>query len=314
MNAAALCAAAEPRHDGITRLPAQKNCSILYSEMNSTSSRPLQTIVLTIIIIGILAIALSGYLTPLTRFILRPFVGIQTFVSSRYQALQDFITSPRDMATLREKNLQYEAEIARLQSQIIELQEQIADTKVLSALLDFAQANPEHEYTAGTVIAYDTSPFLRYVIINRGSDNGLRRGMPVVTHQGLIGRIAAVSPSAARVQLITDPGSKVNVRLQPSQVEAMLNGSVTGDINIDQIPQDAAVNPGDLVLTSGLGGNFPGNILIGQVSGVRRRDYDLFQSASVQPVADFSKLKIVLVITNFNPVDVTPLIPTPGTP
>jgi rod shape-determining protein MreC len=138
--------------------------------------------------------------------------------------------------------------------------------------------------------------------------------MPVVTHQGLIGRIASVSPVAARVQLITDPTTKINVRLQPSQVEGILNGSVTGDITLGMIPQDATLQPGDLVLTSGLGGNYPGNILIGQVSGVQRRDYDLFQTASVQPVVDFSKLDIVLVITNFNPVDITPLLPTPGAP
>ena len=80
------------------------------------------------------------------------------------------------------------------------------------------------------------------------------------------------------------------------------------------IPQSAEVKPGDLVLTSGLGGDYPPNILIGQVTGVRSRDFDLFQTASVQPVVDFSQLEIILVITNFRPIDISPLIPTPQAP
>jgi rod shape-determining protein MreC len=72
------------------------------------------------------------------------------------------------------------------------------------------------------------------------------------------------------------------------------------------------VQPGELVLTSGLGGNYPPNILIGQVTSVRSQDYDLFQSGTVQPVVDFSQLEIVLVITNFQPIDFTPLLPSEG--
>jgi rod shape-determining protein MreC len=114
--------------------------------------------------------------------------------------------------------------------------------------------------------------------------------------------------------LITDTASDINVRLEPGRAQAMLNGLVTGEISLEMIPQSAEIEVGDLVLTSGLGGNYPANILIGQVTGVRSRDYDLFQSASVQPVVDFSQLEIVLVITNFRPVDISPLVPTPGVP
>jgi rod shape-determining protein MreC len=138
--------------------------------------------------------------------------------------------------------------------------------------------------------------------------------MPVVTEQGLVGRIAAVTAGAARVQLITDPASSVNVSLEDSRAQAVLQGSLTGDLSLDMIPQSAAVQAGDVVLTSGLGGNYPANIMIGQVTGVRSRDNDLFQKASVQPLVDFTQLEIVLVITNFRPIDTGPLVPTPLTP
>jgi rod shape-determining protein MreC len=282
--------------------------------MNSSVTRSLQTIVLILIALGLIALALGGFLTPVSRIILTPIISTQTWIASRYQAVQSYLSAPQDIANLRQENTQLRAENSSLQTQIIELQQQLAETSILSALVDFARANPENRYQAAAVINRDPSPFMQYVIINRGSDDGLRRGMPVVTQQGLVGRITAVTAGAAHVQLITDPASTVNVRLEPSQAAAVLSGSISSDLSLDMIPQDANVESGNLALTSGLGGNFPPNILIGQVTGVRSRDQDLFQRAAIQPVVDFSQIDIVLVITNFRPIDISPLIPTPGAP
>ncbi len=279
--------------------------------MKIKSPGVLRSITIAIISLGLVALALGGYLTPLSRVALAPLISIQTWVSSRYQAIQILVNSPRDVTILTQRNNELEAEVANLQTQIIELQQQLTEYQILSALLDFARAYPEYQYVGASVIGRDPSPFVKYIHINRGSDDGLRRGMPVVTQQGLVGRVAQITASAALVQLITDPGTILNVRLEPERVEAVLTGSITGDVGLDFIPQEAKVDPGDLVLTSGLGGNYPPNILIGQVTSVRSQDYDLFQSASIQPVVDFTDLEIVLVITNFQPIDITPLIPAP---
>jgi rod shape-determining protein MreC len=282
--------------------------------MKLTTSRSLQTIVLATVVIGLIALALGGYLTPVSRYVLSPVIAAQTWVSTRFAAIQNFLQSPQDLSSLRQQNAELESEVARLQAEIISLKQQIDETRVLSALVDFARVAPDYRYLAASVIGRDPSPFLQYVIINRGSDDGLRRGMPVVTEQGLVGRVAAVTAGAARVQLITDAGSSINVRVEPSRAQAVLEGSITGDVNLDMIPQSADVQVGNVVLTSGLGGNYPANILIGQVTGVRSRDNDLFQTASVQPVVDFSQLEIVLVITNFRPVDTAPLTPAVEAP
>jgi rod shape-determining protein MreC len=178
--------------------------------------------------------------------------------------------------------------------------------------VDFARANPEYSYTGAAVIGRDPSPFFRYVIINIGSNDGILPGMPVVTDRGLIGQVSAVIAEAARVELITDAASVVNVSLPASETEAVLVGSVTGDLSLEMIPQNAAVQSGDVVLTSGLGGGYPANLLVGQVVSVRKLDYELFQQASIQPNVDFAQLQFVLVIVNFTPVDILPLIPTPS--
>jgi rod shape-determining protein MreC len=282
--------------------------------MKRTPSRSLQTVIVSLVVIGLIALALGGYLTPVSRFIISPLVSAQTWLSTRFQAIQNYLDAPQDLARLQQRNLELESEVSRLQAEVIELNQQISEARVLEALVDFARVNPENQYVAAEVIGRDVSPFLQYVFINRGSDNGLRRGMPVVTQQGLVGRIAAVTANAARVQLITDAGSNVNVRLEPSRSQATLHGDVTGELSLDLIPQTAEVKNGDLVLTSGLGGNFPQNIIVGQVASVRSRDNDLFQRASVQPAEDFSQLEIVLVITNFQPVDTSPLNPEGTSP
>lgn len=258
-----------------------------------------------------MALALGGYFSGASNIFTGSLINVQAWFSSRFVALQDFLTAPRDITSLRQRNSELETEVAELQAQVIQLQQEVGETQILAALVDFSRANPQNTYKAAAVIGRDPSPFLQYVIINRGSNDGILRGMPVVTDQGLIGRVDAVIADAARVQLITDPASNVNVRLQNAEVDASLVGSVTGDVTLELIPQDAKVEIGDLVLTSGLGGGYPPDLIIGQVINLRSQDFDLFQRATVQPVVDFNRLQIVLVIVNFKPVDISPLVPAP---
>jgi rod shape-determining protein MreC len=226
-------------------------------------------------------------------------------------AFYQFFTIPRDAASLRQRNAELEAENSRLQTLVIELQQQVGEAQVAQALFNFAKENPENRYLAASVIGRDPSPYLQYIILDKGSDNGLRHGMAVVNEKGLVGRIDAITPGASRVQMITDAGSAINVRLQTSQKDAVLIGSITGDLTMEMIPQDLQIPQGEMVLTSGLGGTYPPNLFVGQIASIRRNENDLFQSAIVQPVVDFSGLKAVLVIVNFKPVNITPLIPTP---
>jgi rod shape-determining protein MreC len=279
--------------------------------MKANPPRYWQTAMLVLVVVGLVFLSLGGYLRPALSTASSPFVSIQQWISIRYMAIYEFLTVPRDVASLRQRNSELENQVSNLQTQVIQLEQQLREADVLYALLDFARSRPQNEYVASAVIGRDPSPFLRYIYIDHGSDDGLRHGMPVVTEQGLVGRVDAVTANGARVQLITDPGSSVNVRLQSVQVDAIVTGSVTGDINLGFVPQDVFLQAGDLILSSGLGGGYPSDIVIGQVISVRKLETELFQTASVQPVVDFSALRAVLVITNFRPMNVAPLIPTP---
>lgn len=269
----------------------------------------LRNLIIILVVVGVLALAVSGYLTPVFSFSVSPLISAQSWLSQRYLAFSDFFNSPRDMATLRAENAQLKNEAALLQSEIVALQENLAQSEILYTLLDFARTNPEHEYVAATVIGREISPFLQYIIIDKGSNDGLRHGMPVVTQQGLVGRIDALISDAARIQLITDANSTVNVKLQTAGVEGLVRGSVTGEISLDMVPVETEVQIGDILMTSGLGGTYPPNIFVGQVLTMQSKLNVLFQTGSVQPVVDFANLSAVLVITNFDAVDISPLVP-----
>ena len=280
--------------------------------MRNSINRSLQTTIVFLIVGGVLVLALGGFFGRVSSGFGSLVVGVQTWFATRYAAIVDFLAAPTDIVLLRQRNTELEAEVSRLQGQVIELQQKVRETEILAALVDFSRANPESTYKGAAVIGRDPSPFLHYVIINRGSSDGILRGMPVVTNQGLIGRVDSVIADAARVQLITDPASVVNVRLQNADTDAVLLGSLTGDLSLDMISQEVTVEDGDVVLTSGLGGGYPPDLIVGQVVNVRKRDYELFQQATIQSAVDFSRLEIVLVITNFRPLDIQPLLSTPS--
>lgn len=273
------------------------------------TTKNLRNLIIILVVAGVLFLAISGYLTPVFSFSVSPFISAQSWLSQRYLAFSDFFNSPRDMATLRAENAELSEQVAMLQSEIVALQENLAQSEILYSLLDFARSNPEHEYLAATVIGREVSPYLQYIIIDKGSNDGLRHGMPVVTQQGLVGRIDALISDASRIQLITDSSSVVNVKLQTAQVEGLVRGSVTGEISLDMVPVGSEVEIGDVIMTSGLGGTYPPNVFVGQVLTMQSKENVLFQTGSIQPVVDFGSLSAVLVITNFDSVNIGPLIP-----
>jgi rod shape-determining protein MreC len=129
--------------------------------------------------------------------------------------------------------------------------------------------------------------------------------MPVVTDRGLVGRISEVGGGWSRVLLIIDVSSSVNALTQSTRASGLVQGQADGSLVMRAIPQGDTVSVGDTVFTSGLGGNLPRQILIGQITEVERKDYDLYQVASVQPTVDFEHLEAVLVILGFEPIEET---------
>jgi len=254
-----------------------------------------------------LALGQLGYLGPvrnITRALLVPFQAGLTRVGTD---ASDLVRSVRDLRNLRQRNAQLQAEINRLSVENARLTEVERENERLRQFLNFTRSNPWYEYKAAAVVGHkigaDTSNLLFSIFIDVGARDGVAVDMPVITDRGLVGRVVAVGPNVAEVLLLIDPASAVNARVQTSRVTGIVRGNRDSGLTMERIPQGETVSPGDIVLTSGLGGNFPDKLVIGQITRVNQRDSDMFQSANVRPTVDFGKLEEVMVIVTFTPTD-----------
>jgi rod shape-determining protein MreC len=257
--------------------------------------------------IGLLLVFLSraGALRPLITVLIAPLQSVERLFTAGSRAVGGGGAERLTYNELVERNRELEAAVASLQVEVVRLREIEQDHERLSGLLDYASSHEEQSLVTGDVVARETSGFLRYIIINRGARDGVEVGDPVITDMGLVGRVADVTATAAWVRLAVDQGSAVNARLQDARAEGTVVGQLQGGLRMQHIPREAVIEEGDLVLTSGLGGNFPAGIVIGQVVSVRQQVAELFQEAEIRPTVDFDHLEIVSVVTDFEPIDLS---------
>ncbi|MBN1887252.1 MAG: rod shape-determining protein MreC [Thermoflexales bacterium] len=257
-------------------------------------------VVLLLATVVSLALHETGQLKPLEDLAMIVIGPLQRATSGLTGSGAELFQTFRDARELRAANQLLREANDALTSENIRLREIEAENTALRELLQFKRNAPTYQMLAGEVVGRDPNSLLRYIIISVGELDGVRPGMPVVAGGSrLVGRVADVLPRASKVQLINDAASAVNALVESSRAAGLIQGQADGSLRMDYIHMGDEVIPGDIILTSGLGGNFPRALVIGQVTEVEKRDIDLFQSAKVRPAANLDQLEIVLVITNF---------------
>lgn len=249
----------------------------------------------------------TGNLEPFERFAVRVLSPLQSATSNMVHGFQDISLNFREVDELQARNRELQELVDALLIENVRLREAEIENVTLRAQLEFKQANPTYELVSATVIGRDPNTLINALILDRGSDDGLKPGMPVVTSQGLVGRISEVTGPSSKVLLITDPSSSVNALIQSSRATGVVQGQLAGRPRMKYIPQEEEIDVGDIVLTSGLGGSFPNRIVIGQVVDVERRDIELFQSAEIRTSAPLESLEMVMIIRNFTAIDFSQL-------
>lgn len=272
---------------------------------NWRANRALYFVVSLLACIGLIIASRTGLLSPIESLLTVPLSAVSGVLNRAALGITNTLTDLSEIQTLRQRNADLEEALAQFQAEIVELREISSDYNRLSSLLDYTSTARDQQTVAAEVVGIDQSSFLRTILINRGARDGITMGMPVVTGQGLVGRVMDISANAARVLMITDVSSAVSARLQTNRVEGSVIGLTSGNLRMTYIPLNETVNEGDLVVTSGLGGNFPSDITIGQVTSVRDLQLELYQEAEVRSLVDFDTLEFVLVVTSFQPVDLS---------
>jgi rod shape-determining protein MreC len=198
-----------------------------------------------------------------------------------------------DLWTYRQTNKELSAELATAQARIQELSEKAAENDRLKGLLQFKEQSP-YKTVAAEVIASSPEDGSTTVVIDRGQDAGIETDMPVITPEGVVGKIAAVYAHSAQVLLITDSTCGVGCMLEKSRIQGILKGSGQDQCELHYVMDDQNVPTGEAVITSGLDQVYPKGLLVGHV--LRSEQGNIYRRITVKPAAHFSRLETVLVL------------------
>ena len=201
--------------------------------------------------------------------VLSPFQQAVSWVGSQV----NYVTSNIwEIATEHQQNKMLRSEVEQLRAQNLQASEYAAENERLRALLGYKQAAMQFDLVASRVIGRESATWSSMIVIDRGTSDGVQQNMAVVTEKGLVGHVVEAGWNTSKVQLIMDPRSSVGTLVQ--RPESRVTGIVEGDMSnptmprMVNIPKDADVQTGDVIVTSGFGGVYPKGIVVGRVSSI----------------------------------------------
>ena len=234
----------------------------------------------------------TRFLDSVVGVIFSPF---QIFFSQTIQSVSVGINHHFFLVDVARENDQLKLEVQRLISEKNKLVERLASQKRLAKLMAY-EDDWEKKAVVASVIGRDATQWSKVVVINKGTQNGIRNHFAVVTDAGVIGQVIHAGPNTSKVLLIVDGRSAVDALFQESRISGVVVGAGEDECKLKFVPNTADVKVGDHVLSSGLGGIFPKGLIIGKVSQVSRKKQGLFQDITLVPSSDLSRLEEVLVL------------------
>ena len=242
-------------------------------------------------------------------------VGTLTGVANTWSRYIDLVDAAADNVKLREEN-------ARLRGDAVQVLEYQLENERLRRLLGLRRRADDVDLLVAQVIATSPTPLFRSLRIDRGERDGVRLGAAVVNYEGVVGRVAAIGAHWADVMLVVDPNNSIDVLVQRTRTRARARGTGRDDalaIGLQYLARTADVEPGDRLVTSGIGSVFPKGLPIGRVITVERRSFGLYQHAEAEPAVDFYRIEEVLVVRgrrqgNVSEIESDEMAPTPNAP
>jgi len=261
--------------------------------MNLLSKKKLLIILLGILIV----ISLSFYQGNVKNFFYLISQSFQKDLWLKSGNIYDFFESLFNSANLKKENEELKKTNQELTSQIVSLQGLREENNILRETVNVG-IQKDFKLVLVDLISKDFSEDL--ILINKGAEDGLSVGMPVITAQKvLLGKISEVSENFSRVILISHYQSSFPAQIQEKGTTGIVKGGGNFQLSLEKIPHESEIKEGDLVITTSLGGDFPKELLIGRVKKIQKSDIEPFQKVELSPFFNIEELETVFVITNF---------------
>ncbi len=222
--------------------------------------------------------------------------GATALFSSITGVWEDYVA----LRNVRKRNRELEAELDEYRRTLIKYSEAAALNARLKKLLDLKEETESPNVTA-RIIGRDTSSWFRTITVDRGADDGIRPGMPVITVEGIVGRVMEASSGISTIILCIDPNSAVDGLIQHCRAQGIIKGNGEGYI-FNYVMKNLDVRKNDMIVTSGMSGVFPKGIPIGRVSMVSNTARGMFQEVRVEPAVNFGQLEFVMILLRENPL------------
>ncbi len=229
---------------------------------------------------------------------------VQSGIYSVTDKIGNFFERVFAPSDLREENKTLREEIAQYKNDLNTLEELKKENERLKALLVFKDENTEYTVVTAKVTGKDSSNYFSIFTINRGVLDGVKQDMPVITEDGLVGRIIETGANWSKVMSIIDYDSGVSAIVELTRDNGVVQGTTLSNtaeplLEMDFLPFDADILPGYRVITSGLGGVYPKGLIIGDTVEITRSSDNSQEKAYVNPAVDFLHLEEVMIITQF---------------
>lgn len=226
---------------------------------------------------------------------------IQNGVYSATNSTIDFFYNLFNQKSLLKQNKELSSQIQALQKENSQLSEYKKQNNRMKGTLGFIQSHPEYEPIGANVIAKNPGNWFNIIAIDKGKNQGVGKDMPVISGNGLVGRVIDAGADWAKVLCIVDSRSSVSAIDDSTRDNGVVQGnnsfnSQDGTCSMTYLPLESKIAVGNSVLTSGLGGVIPKGIMIGVVTKVGNKKGELRKYAVIKPVVDFMHLEEVVVI------------------
>ena len=185
--------------------------------------------------------------------------------------------------------------VIALKGETVRLRELEKENRRLRKLLNFRR-KIKSPLLPAEIIASSPTPWMDTLVIDKGTKDGIRKGMPVISEKGIVGYVFKTTILVSTVMVVTHYNCRVDAIVQRTRSRGVAGGLLKGRCRIFNVLRSENIEAGDVVVTSGLGNRFPRGLLIGTIQKVERKSYGLFQEAELLPATDFNNLEEVYVL------------------
>lgn len=255
------------------------------------------------LVIFISTLSLMGQTDPLKDIFNTVTMPVRYTVVKIGEAFDGFAKYFKTIDSLDRENSELESRVEELESMLADAEATLDENERLRSYLEIKESYPDFKMLDAMIVGYETDNRSTFFTLDRGSADGVNVGMPIIVKSGVVGSVCEVGKSWCRVRVITEASASVGACVKRSGEIGVVSGDIsfkdTGLCKMTYLPENADIEVGDLIYTSGIGSVYPSGLFIGRVTEVGVDEYLRQKNAVIECAVDFENLRYVIIVTDF---------------